>query len=69
MKFTKSSQRASYNKEDASFVLEVVVFNIGEDLLHVVRESRAQLRGRVVGSSRVSRRALCGDTECVRDAA
>ena len=69
MKFTKSSLKASYNKDDASFVLEVVVLNIGEDLLHVVRESRTQLSGRVVSSSRGSRRALCGDTECVCDAA
>ena len=62
-------KRASYNKDDASFVLEVIVFNIGEDLLHVVRESQTQLSGRIVSSSRGSSRAICGDPECVCDAA
>ena len=47
--FTKIIMNDSlYNEADASFVLEEVVFNIGEDLLYVVRESRTQLSGRVV---------------------
>ena len=62
--------KLSYNKDDASFVLEVIVFNIGEDQLHVIRESRTQLSGRIVGSSRGSSRAICVcDPECVCDAA
>ena len=63
----KKTNKESYNKDYASFVLEVIVFNIGEDLLHVVREGRKQMSDRVDCSCRGSRHALCGNPECVEE--